>query len=177
MDRIGELGARLAHSGEETLAECYAVLGPRLRRYLRGRVPDADIDDLVQVVFVEVWRFRERYDPQRSLEAWVLTIARRRAIDHLRTGHRQTFPLENAAAVAGPDGRDGSSRVEQAQDMASALAQLPGPQREAIEMAYFTDLTQREIAERLGIPLGTVKARTARGLRRLSAIIVSPAAI
>jgi RNA polymerase sigma factor (sigma-70 family) len=173
-ERITDLGIRLAGAQENALADCYAELAPVLRRYLRGRVPEADIDDVVQVVFVEVWRFRDRYDPRRSLEAWVLTIARRRAIDHLRSRRRDTVPLDEAAWLAGPDGRDAASRVEQSQDMMVALARLPSLQREAIEMAYYADLTQREIAERLDVPLGTIKARTARGLRRLSTLIASP---
>ena len=176
-DRIRELGVRLAGAREDAFDDCYAELGPLLRRYLRGRVPDADIDDVVQVVFVEVWRFRSRFDPSRSLEAWVLTIARRRAIDHLRSRRRDTVPLEDALSMAGPDGRDTASQVERSQDMKVALARLPDLQREAIEMAYYADLTQREIAQRLDVPLGTIKARTARGLRRLGALIVSPAMI
>jgi RNA polymerase sigma-70 factor (ECF subfamily) len=176
-DRIRELGVRLAGAREDAFDDCYAELGPILRRYLRGRVPDADIDDVVQVVFVEVWRFRSRFDPSRSLEAWVLTIARRRAIDHLRSRRRDTVPLEDAQSMAGPDGRDIASQVERSADMQVALARLPDLQREAIEMAYYADLTQREIAERLHVPLGTIKARTARGLRRLGTLIVSPATI
>jgi RNA polymerase sigma factor (sigma-70 family) len=176
-DRIRPLGARLADADEDALGDCYAELGPVLRRYLRGRVPDADVDDVMQVVFTEVWRFRRRYDPGRSLEAWVLTIARRRAIDHLRSRRRETVSLEEAAPLPGPDGRDIARRVEQTQDMQVALARLPSQQREAIEMAYYADLTQREIAERLDVPLGTIKARTSRGLRRLGALIASPAAL
>ena len=176
-DTIRELGFRLAGAQDDSFGDCYAELGPILRRYLRGRVPDADIDDVVQVVFVEVWRFRSRYDPTRSLEAWVLTIARRRAIDHLRSRRRETVPLEDVSSVAGPDGRDIASQVERTRDMQVALARLPDLQREAIEMAYYADLTQREIAERLDVPLGTIKARTARGLRRLGALIASPAAV
>jgi RNA polymerase sigma factor (sigma-70 family) len=176
-DRMKELGVRLAGAQDDAFDDCYAELGPILRRFLRGRVPDPDIDDVVQVVFVEVWRFRGRFDPSRSLEAWVLTIARRRAIDHLRARRRETVPLEDALSMAGPDGRDIASRVEEARDMKVALARLPELQREAIEMAYYADLTQREIAERLDVPLGTIKARTARGLRRLSLLIPSPAAL
>lgn len=167
--RIGGLGARLASADEDVFRDCYAELGPMLRRYLRGRVPDADIEDVVQVVFVEVWRFRSRYDARRSLDAWVLTIARRRAIDHLRSRHGEVLPLEDAASLAGPDGRDMASQIEQAHDVRAALARLPGSQREAIELAYYADLTQREIAARLNVPLGTIKARIARGLRRLAA--------
>ncbi len=176
-DKIREIGVRLAGAHDDAFDDCYAELGPLLRRYLRGRVPDADIDDVVQVVFVEVWRFRARFDPSRSLEAWVLTIARRRAIDHLRAQHRDTVPLEDASSMAGPDGRDIASQIDRSRDMQVALARLPDLQREAIEMAYYADLTQREIAERLDVPLGTIKARTARGLRRLGALIISPAAV
>jgi RNA polymerase sigma-70 factor (ECF subfamily) len=172
-----ELGVRLAGAQDDAYGDCYAGLGVMLRRYLRGRVPDADVDDVVQVVLVEVWRFRSRFDPSRSLEAWVLTIARRRAIDHLRARRRDTVPLDDALSLAGPDGRDIAGRVERTRDLQVALARLPGPQREAIEMAYYADLTQREIAARLDVPLGTIKARTARGLRRLGALIVSPAAV
>jgi RNA polymerase sigma factor (sigma-70 family) len=171
-----ELGTRLAAAHEHALADCYTELGPVLRRYLRGRVPDADVDDVIQVVFTEVWRFRGRYDPQRSLEAWVLTIARRRAIDHLRSRPRDTFSLEYAGPVAGPDGRDIATQLERSHDLRAALARLPSQQRQAIEMAYYADLTQREIAEHLHVPLGTVKARTSRGLHRLSALITAPAA-
>ena len=107
----------------------------------------------------------------------MLTIARMRAIDHLRSRRRETVPLEDAASMAGPDGRDIASQVERTRDMQVALARLPDLQREAIEMAYYADLTQREIAERLDVPLGTIKARTARGLRRLGVLIASPAAL
>ncbi len=175
---IQDLGVRLASAAEEDVfRDCYAELGPMLRRYLRGRVPDSDVEDVLQVVFVEVWRFRGRYDARRSLEAWVLTIARRRAIDHLRSRHWEVLPIEDSAALAGPDGRDMASQVEQAAEMRAALARLPGSQREAIELAYYDDLTQREIADRLQVPLGTIKARIARGLRRLDTLVAAPAAL
>src|SRR5438067_13941947 len=74
-ESFGDLGERLAHADGAEFAECYATLGPPLRRYLRGRLPESDIDDVVQVVLLEVWRFRDRYDPQRSLQAWVFAIA------------------------------------------------------------------------------------------------------
>jgi RNA polymerase sigma factor, sigma-70 family len=79
-----DLGLRLADDDEVALAECYVALNPLVRRYVRRHVPPDDVDDVVQVVFVEVWRCQRRYDPTRSLEGWVLGIARKRAIDHLR---------------------------------------------------------------------------------------------
>src|ERR1700733_4100235 len=94
-----------------------------------------------------------------------------------RGGGAAAASTRRGAGGAGPEGRDIASRVEQRRDMQVALARLPDLQREAIEMAYYADLTRREIARRLDVPLGTIKARTARGLRRLGGLIVSPAAV
>ncbi|MEV4835353.1 RNA polymerase sigma factor [Nonomuraea sp. NPDC049486] len=160
-------------SDEESLSGCYRAHGPAVRSYLRRYVPAQDVEDLVQVVFADVWRSRERYDPSRSLAAWIFAIAHRRAVDHLRGRGPVTVPLEEAGD---PPGR-GRSEVDDLADrdrLSRALAELSHAQRQAIELAYFGDLSQREIAERLRVPLGTVKARTSRGLRRLSALLVAP---
>ncbi len=175
MDRAepGSLRAQLAYGDEAALAECLAALRPLLRRYLLLRVPPDDVDDVIQIVLIELWRCRDRYDPARSLEAWVLGIARKRAIDHLRARHRVTVPLDDAATLVGGGAAAFADRVEQAHDVGQALAALPPVQREAIRLAYFGDHTQREIAETLDVPLGTVKARTARGLRRLGEMLAA----
>lgn len=146
-------------------ADSYARLGPVLRGYLRRWVPTDDVDDVVQAAFVDLWRTRARYDPARSLEAWAMSIARRRAIDHLRSRPRPTAPLETDRC--GEDGREVASRLADAAAVRGALSALPPPQREAIALAYYGGLSQREIAERLRVPVGTVKARTARGLHRV----------
>jgi len=154
---------------ESELAECYDRLGPLVRRQVRRLVPAAQVDDVVQVVFLEVWRSRDRYDPARSLEAWVLAIARRRAIDQIRAESRHSsrgVPLQDADGA-----RDDTADLDRAQDVRRALAKLPAPQREALELAHFQRFTQREIADLLAIPLGTVKARTARGLHRLGELL------
>ena len=154
-------------AGEQILAtpDCYASLRPVLRRYVRRWVPADDVVDVVQVAFVDLWRNRARYDPARSLQAWALTIARRRAIDYLRTRPRAAALLGAVTDPASEDGRDLATRVAETAHVRAALSALPRAQREAIELAYYGDLTQREIAERLQVPIGTVKARTARGLR------------
>ncbi|MDL4772111.1 RNA polymerase sigma factor [Actinomadura xylanilytica] len=162
------IAARLAQDDESALADCHTALGPALRRYLRRLVPDDLVDDVVQAVLVELWRCRHRFDQARSFEAWTFTIARRRAIDQLRTRPPAALPLTQAAERPGPDTAD---RVAAQQDVRRALGALPALQREAIELAYFGDLTQREISARTGAPLGTVKARTARGLHRLEALL------
>ncbi|TDD83493.1 sigma-70 family RNA polymerase sigma factor [Actinomadura darangshiensis] len=163
------LGPRIARGDETALTECYATLGPLVRHHVARLVPGHAVDDVVQVVFLELWRTRRRLDPSRSLTPWVLAIARKRAIDQLRSEarhQRRAVPLEEAGRVP-----DAAPAVDAACDVRKALAVLPVPQRQAIVLAHFGQLTQREIADRLNIPLGTVKARTTRGLRRMRELL------
>jgi RNA polymerase sigma-70 factor (ECF subfamily) len=162
------LGYRLAAGEEGAINECYAALGPMVLGYLRRFVPRDDAEDVLQRVFYEVWRNRDRYDPTRSLEAWVLGIARKRAIDLLRRRHANVVPIDELRDIAGDDGRELAERYARASEVRAALERLPREQREVLTLAYFGDLTQTEISDRLGVPLGTVKARTFRGLRRLA---------
>jgi RNA polymerase sigma factor (sigma-70 family) len=167
------IGVRLAAGDVTAIADAYTQLAPLLASYLRRFVPEDDIDDVIQRVFVEVWRAQARYDPTRSLEGWVLGIARKRAIDHLRSRRTSTVLVDDMpnAPAAGIDGHDFAERVVWGMEIRAGLATLPAEQRIVIELAYFGDCTQVEIAARLGIPLGTVKARMARGMRRLAATL------
>jgi RNA polymerase sigma factor (sigma-70 family) len=165
------LGARLAAGEEGAINDVYSALGPMVLGYLRRFVPRDEAEDVLQRVFYEVWRNRDRYDPTRSLEAWVLGIARKRAIDQLRRRHANVVPIEELRDIAGDDGRELAERYARANQVRGALGRLPREQREVLTLAYFGDLTQTEIAARLGIPLGTVKARTFRGLRRLADLL------
>jgi RNA polymerase sigma factor (sigma-70 family) len=165
------LGIRLAAGEEGAINEVYAALGPMVLGYLRRFVPRDDAEDVLQRVFYEVWRNRDRYDPTRSLEAWVLGIARKRAIDLLRRRHANVVPIEELRDIAGDDGRELAERFARANEVRGALERLPKEQREVLTLAYFGELTQTEIADRLGVPLGTVKARAFRGLRRLADIL------
>lgn len=165
------LGTRLAAGEEGAINEIYAALGPMVLGYLRRFVARDEAEDVLQRVFYEVWRNRDRYDPTRSLEAWVLGIARKRAIDLLRRRHANVVPIEELRDIAGDDGRELAERYARASEVRGALERLPREQREVLTLAYFGDLTQTEIAGRLGVPLGTVKARTFRGLRRLADIL------
>lgn len=169
LEELGGIGERLALGDEAALTAAYTRLAPAVRRYVRRTVPQAAVDDVTQLVFLEVWRCRERFDPAQSLEGWVLGIARRRAVDVLRRETRHTGRAVPYSATAGS--WDNTAAVGTAQDVRRALSRLPEAQREAITLAHFGQLTQREIAERLHIPLGTVKARTARGLRRLGELL------
>jgi RNA polymerase sigma-70 factor (ECF subfamily) len=106
-----------------------------------------------------------------SLRAWVLGIARKRAIDHLRKRRDAVVSLDSVREITGDDGRDVADRLAWADEVRGALRGLPDMQREVIQMAYFDDYSQSEIALALDIPLGTVKTRTSRGLQRLAGLL------
>jgi RNA polymerase sigma factor (sigma-70 family) len=162
------LGARLTVDRQGAIGEIYVALGSTVRSYVQGLVGHDDADDVLQRVFYEVWRHNTRYDPSRSLTAWVLGIARKRAIDHLRRRGNLAVALNDLEEVAGDDGRELAERYARAQEVRAALTRLPDEQREVLVLAYFGRFTQPEIAKHLDVPLGTVKARAFRGLRRLA---------
>lgn len=170
---LAEIGERLNRGEPEALEAAYRSLGPLVASYLRRYVPQPDVEDVMQRVFYEVWRVRDRFEPTRSLRAWVLAIARKRAIDHLRKRRDVVVSLDVLREISGDDGREVAERFGWADEVRAALGQLPDLQREVLEMAYFGDQTQTEIATALGIPLGTVKTRTARGLHRLAGLLES----
>jgi RNA polymerase sigma-70 factor (ECF subfamily) len=170
LDRNPSIGSRL-HAGDETaFEESYRSIGPLVRSYVRRFVPEHDAEDLVQATFLELWRARERYDPSRSLEGFVLGIAHDRAIDHLRRG-REVVDVDQLRNLVGEDGRELIERLVNAAEIRQALRRLPEAQREAIEMSYFGQRTQSEIAVHLGVPIGTVKARMSRGMRQLASFV------
>jgi RNA polymerase sigma factor (sigma-70 family) len=168
---LDSIGRRLAGGEPGALEDCYRTLGPLVLAYLRRSVPAADVEDVLQRVFYEVWRARDRFDPARSFRGWVLGIAQKRAIDHLRRQHGTVVPLESVRELTGEDGRQTVERMTWADEIRGALGQLPAAQRQAIQLAYFGGYTQSEIAAMLGIPLGTVKTRTARGMQRLAGLL------
>lgn len=136
---------------------------------------EGDAEDVVQEVFAQAWRQAARYDASRgAVGAWLLMMARTRAIDKLR-GRRarpgaRTVVDEKAAESVPDSGGDVATDMidaEQARRVQRALGELPIVQRLAIELAYYEGLTQREIADRLEEPLGTVKTRIRLALSKL----------
>lgn len=168
---LAEIGERLNQGQPEALEDCYRTLGPLVMSYLARYVPQPDIEDVMQRVFYEVWRVHERYDPNLSLRGWVLGIARKRAIDHLRKRRDVVVPLDSMREITGEDGREIAERLVWADEVRTALDMLPQLQREVIELAYFQGYTQTQIAAALDIALGTVKTRTSRGLQRMAGLL------
>lgn len=126
-------------------------------------------EDAVQEAFLTAWRTWPTFDPERGSErTWLLTIVHRRAVDLVRReDRRRGAPLDDAPVTAG-DATDESAELrEERRLVQTALAQLSAHQREALQLAYFGGLTQSELAEQLGVPLGTVKSRMFAGLARL----------
>lgn len=162
------VGSRLAAGDRGALEECYSALGPLVLSYLRRHLGREDAEDVLQKVFFEVWRSAERYDPARSMEAWVFGIARKRAIDALRQRRASIVPLEAVRELAGVDGREVVDQIAFAAEIRAAVAALPDGPRSALHLAYFESRSQAEIAAELGVPLNTVKSWTARGLRKLA---------
>jgi RNA polymerase sigma-70 factor (ECF subfamily) len=166
-----DLGVRLARGDDDALEECYALYGSSVLAYLRRLVGADEAEDVLQRTFLDLWRHAGRYDPGQPFSGWLFTIAHRRAVDHLRGRRPTVIPVEVLREVMGDDGRDTAERFAWAADVRAALTRLPQEQRETIELAYFGDRTQREIARELAVPLGTVKARMARGTRALGALL------
>lgn len=130
-------------------------------------------EEAVQDAFLLVWRRAETFDPERGsgVRAWLLTIVHHKAIDlRRRQGRATTMDDIDAAApaLAGPDVWSAVSQDLERDRVRAAVAALPNEQQQAIALAYFDGLSHREIAERTGAPLGTIKGRMRLGLRKLA---------
>ena len=168
----GELIQRAAdgdHSAFDQLYRRYArpVFGLALRRLGdRGRAEDA-----VQETFASIWRSAGSYRPERGPGApWLYAVARNAIVDRARA--RTEVPAEIPDEPA--DGPGPADRAEQgwvSWRVHRALEELPDREREVIALAYWSGLSQSEVAEFLGIPLGTVKTRTRAALLRLAGIL------
>ena len=172
-----QLVARCASGDESALAELYDLFGRASYALALRIVRDASqAEDVVQEAFLDLWRNAPRFDPSRSRPvSYLLTFVHRRAVDLVR--REQARPqrgggVEDIAERAGSEDVAGSLVVrEQGASVRAALADLPGPQRQVLELAYFNGLSQSEIAEHLGEPLGTVKSRTHVALSRLRELL------
>ncbi|MGQ7787837.1 sigma-70 family RNA polymerase sigma factor [Nesterenkonia sp. PF2B19] len=172
-DPCGELLVRTASGDAQAFEELFrgqgSVLLAVILRIVRSR---ALAEEILQDVFAEVWEDCSRFDPGRgSGRAWLITVSRRRAIDRVRSvsaqRERDTAHGEGQLRQESPDVQyEALENIESAR-AARAVQGLPEDQARAIALAYYHGMTHVEIADHLGVPLGTVKTRIRDGMRRL----------
>jgi len=176
------LVARMQRGDEQALSAFYARWFPVVSALISRILKSADdVEDVVEETFWQAWRQASRFSADRgSVQTWVLTIARSRALDRLRATRRlreDTIDEGGAAETGAPsvgatlpspsDPAMDAEHAERRRFVVAALGELPAEQREALELGYFGGLSQSEIAERTGQPLGTVKTRMRLAMLKL----------
>ena len=171
-----ELLHAIARGDEQSLAFLYdryrLILFGLLMRILKSR---EEAEDVLQEVFLQVWRRAADFDELRGRPfTWLVTLTRSRAIDRLRSLAARERVAEASASDSSEvfsDAVTDAFRSEQRGIINQALSQLPDEQKGALMLAYFEGLTQSEIAKRLGAPLGTVKTRMRAGIIKLRELL------
>jgi RNA polymerase sigma-70 factor (ECF subfamily) len=176
--KLGSLVLRVAERDQLAMTALYdasyrVVFGLLLRILSEPSIAEEVLLD----VYMQVWRQADSYDEGRgSPMAWMLTIARSRAIDRLRSGRQESsrrdlFDSLEDRARSDVDLEAAAEIAEMQAKVRAALIDLPIEQREVIELAYFSGLSHSEIALQLGQPLGTVKTRTRLAMMKLRAML------
>lgn len=170
---IDELLVRVAASDRTAYEAVYRLITPHVLATVRGVLRDPSLsEEVTQEVMLEIWRKASTFDPGRGgWRGWVSTLARRRAVDRVRS--EQASRDRNDRVARRDDEQPADVVVEEVErrlehwQVREALAHLTERQREAIDLAYFAGHTYRDVAEVLGIPEGTAKSRLRDGLLRL----------
>lgn len=171
-----ELLHAIASHDEQALAQLYdryrLILFGLTMRILNSR---AEAEDVLQEVFIQVWRQADDFDFSRGRPfTWLVTLTRSRAIDRLRQIGARDRLANSVAEIAPEQASDAASdtlHAEQREIVQQALAQLPEEQRRTLLLSYYEGLTQSEIAEKLETPLGTVKTRMRTGMLKLRELL------
>ncbi len=175
-----ELLRRVALGDRQSFEELYdrfsGVLFSTAYRVLNNQEA---AEDVLQDVFIQIWEKAPLYDPARGKPmTWATTLTRNKAIDRLRSTQRRSRLQDDVQRESETSGQfddrssfDAVASGERGRLVRDAIRKLSKDQREAIELAFFSSLTQSEIAERLGEPLGTIKARIRRGMMKLRDVL------
>ncbi|HMD03489.1 MAG TPA: sigma-70 family RNA polymerase sigma factor, partial [Candidatus Baltobacteraceae bacterium] len=155
-------------AGLEGAYRRYGIELVSVARHVLGR--HADAEDCVHDALLRVWRAPDSFRPERgSLRAFLIVCVRNEAMSRLRSAGRRSEREKKAFRLeVVPEGAAEVVDHVEAARVRDALARLPEEQRVALERAFFGNLSQREVAESLGVPLGTIKSRIALGMRKLS---------
>ena len=168
----GDLWVRLRERDMASLEALYARYASyvySLAMRMLGRPEEAE--EVVQDVFWQLWKTETEYDAARAaFRTWLFAITRNRCLDRLRRRRSPSGdegPRSASPAPAPSDPEQQAILAERQKHVVAAFQALPEPQRRVLEMGFFNGLTHREIAERLGEPLGTVKSRIKMGMDKL----------
>jgi RNA polymerase sigma-70 factor, ECF subfamily len=164
----------VALGDQGALRGLYDRYGRMIHSIALGITGDAHAaEECTQDVFMALWRSATSFDPARSrVSTWLCTIARNRALDAARAAARRPTPHGEVPEVGmAPDTADLIVHADAAVQVAEAMALLPAPQFDVLQLAYFDGLSQAEIASRLGVPVGTVKSRMRLAMNRMREIV------
>lgn len=162
------LVSRIRAGDQQAMSELYDRYGKVVYAVALRVLQDAGgAEDVLQDVFLQLWRNPDAFDSSRgNLAAWLAVISRHRAIDRLRQRRPET-DIEDCVIAGGPDIRDETERKLVIDKVRAVVQEMSPDQRKALEMAFFEGLTHTEIAEKTGEPLGTIKTRIRTGLQFL----------
>ncbi len=174
--RDRDLIDRLRHGDEEAFRGLFHRYAPTAKALAQRVVRQSHLaEEIVQDAFMAVWKNPDAYDADRgSVRSWLMGIVHHRAVDLVRREEAHRRRSEAAIPEALEEQADHADEIvdrlgapEERRAVRSALDELPAEQREVLEMMYFAGLSQSQIAEKTGTPLGTVKSRTLLGMRRM----------
>lgn len=170
MDDDTELNARFRLGDETAVRAVYQRYGGAMFAVAMSMLRDRDLAaDCVQQAFVRAWRASKSFDPGRQLRPWLATITRRVAVDiYRREARTRSEPRADVDDTVVPISFE---RTWEAFEVRAALDQLPEDEREVVRLAHFERLTHSEIADKLRVPVGTVKSRSFRAHRRLAGLL------
>lgn len=173
-EQLSRLLVALGRSQDgEAFKTLFEYFAPRLKAFLmrRGTLPDV-AEEILQETMVKVWRKAKQFDPVKaSVSTWVFAIARNTRIDMLRNANRPEPDFNDPAMVPDPEPHayERISREQEAARLRAILAGLQQEQHTVLRLAFFEGKPHAQIAEELGIPLGTVKSRIRLAIRRVRA--------
>jgi RNA polymerase sigma-70 factor (ECF subfamily) len=178
-----QLMSRIQERDQEALTVLYHRHAALFRTVI-GRVVNNshDVDDLLDEAFIEIWNRAAAYDRSKGKPlGWMITMVRRRAIDRVRrqqaynrAEERLRLSTETEPEAAWHEsGQDQATVNERAEVFQKLVASLPEAQRDAVKLAFYSGLSQREISAKLNIPLGTIKTRLELGIRKLRTALLA----
>jgi len=167
------VGKAFARGEEQSLRAAYLQHGRLIYTYCRRTLDEARASDVTQEVFISAWRSRHRFDPAKgTLVGWLISITRNRIIDNVRAERRHSERRDNRDPAELPT-RSEIDAVGTKLLIADALRSLSDRARRVVVLHYFEGLTHRQIADRMSLPLGTVKSDLRRSLLKIRHLLES----